>query len=183
VIVGTLPLVAFAPLLKGPLEHVVRDPLLGPLMVGVCLLVTAVLLASTRGRDTGELPVSARLALVIGLVQCVAVLPGISRSGSTIAAAILLGVSRAQAARFSFLLAIPAILGAVVLHVRELLQAPIAPEAVSAYAIAFIVAFGSGWLALLLLIRLVERGKLAWFAPYCAVVGLLALGWCVRAYA
>jgi undecaprenyl-diphosphatase len=108
-------------------------------------------------------------ALVIGIFQALAVIPGISRSGSTISAARLLGWNRTEAARFSFLMAIPAICGGVVLEVIELVRghSTMAAAAPSAYLVGFFTSFIVGLGALLALMRLVEKGRLSVFVWYC----------------
>jgi undecaprenyl-diphosphatase len=138
---------------------------------GVGLLATAAVLAATAGRIGDRRTVAPLDALVIGLVQGLAPFPGVSRSGLTIAAAILLGIDRAEAFRFSFLLSIPVVAGAVVLKAVE--GGPIgAPPAAVAAAVATAAATGAA--ALPLLARVVGRSfhRFAW---YCAPVGLLAL--------
>ena len=146
--------------------------------VGAALMLTAVLLwwAQRRGRE--GVPVGWFQASVIGVAQAVAVLPGISRSGATISAALLLGVDRAEAARFSFLMVLPPILGATALEVKDLTEgAAEAASAVSSTAllIGALAAFISGWWACRFMISLVKRNGFTGFAVYCAVAGLAAL--------
>jgi len=113
-------------------------------------------------------------ALVIGLAQALAILPGISRSGSTIAAGLAIGLAPVAAARFSFLLAIPAILGAAVLQSPDAFArgAEVAPGGL---LFAAALAGAVGWVALRLLLAFLGRGAFAWFAVYCAVAGAVAL--------
>ena len=110
---------------------------------------------------------------LIGVAQALAILPGVSRSGSTLAAGSLLGLRGADAARFSFLLSVPAILGAVVLDAHEL--SALGQNEPLALAIGFIAAAVSGYLAIRIVWRVMERGRLAVFAPYCAIVGIIAI--------
>ena len=155
------------------------------MVVGICLLVAAVLLAFTyyvRPREKKD--ISVKDAFIIGLAQAAAVLPGLSRSGSTIATGLLLGNSRQNMAQFSFLMVIPPILGEAILDLRHLvapseeylLTHPV-EEAIpfSVLAVGFIAAFISGCLACKWMIALVKKCKLIYFAIYCAVVGTLAL--------
>ena len=140
------------------------------------LLVTGTLLWMTRkisgdGRPVGR--TTLKDALIIGIVQGLAILPGISRSGSTISTALFLGVDRKVAGRYSFLLSIPAIVGALVLgldtpelHTTIPLGTIIAGSVVSAMV---------GWVALVILLRVVDRGQLHRFAPYCWLVGTITL--------
>jgi undecaprenyl-diphosphatase len=146
-----------------------------PSWVGGALWVTAALLLAARGRGGGagrDLSVSG--ALLIGFAQSLAITPGISRSGATIALALLLGLSAARAARFSFLLSIPAISGAMVLQLRGGLPDELPWVAAS---IGFGVSLVSGYFALRLLVVLVERQRFVLFAPYCAVLGTAAILW------
>ena len=155
------------------------------------LLVTAVILAfgewGRRRRAPSAAPDGAgavaprelgwKEAILIGLAQALAIWPGVSRSGSTIACGLVLGLDPAVAARFSFLLSIPAILGALVLGLdAEEMQTAISLEMI---LLGAIIAATVGYLALKLLLGLVRRGQLSWFAPYCWVLGLIALivGW------
>ena len=146
--------------------------------VGLALLVTAALLwwAQRRGREGGQ--VGWAQALIIGLAQAVAVLPGISRSGATISAALLLGVNREEAARFSFLMVLPPILGATALEVKDLLEGAASvgsAVSTSSLCIAALAGFISGWWACRFMISLVKRNGFTGFAVYCALAGAAAL--------
>ena len=146
--------------------------------VGAALLVTAGLLAwaQRQGRSGGS--VGWMQAVWIGWAQAVAVLPGISRSGATISAALLLGVDREEAARFSFLMVLPPILGATALEMKDWLDgAGSASDATSGSVllIGALAAFASGWWACRFMISLVKRNGLTGFAVYCALMGLVAL--------
>lgn len=148
----------------------------GLLVVGCCLLVTAALLtfsfyAKPRVKET----ISLRDAFIIGLAQAVAVLPGVSRSGSTIATGLLLGNNKATLAQFSFLMVIPPILGEALLSVLDAVkggaEASIGNISLSALVVGFVAAFLSGCLACKWMINMVKKGKLIYFAVYCALVG------------
>lgn len=146
--------------------------------VGAALLVTAALLFWAQRRGRSGAAVGPRQAFVIGCAQAVAVLPGISRSGATIAAALLLGVDREEAARFSFLMVLPPILGATALEVLDLMDPTIAadiPVSVAALVLAALAAFVSGWWACRTMISLVKRNGFNGFAVYCALAGIAAL--------
>jgi undecaprenyl-diphosphatase len=143
--------------------------------VGTLLLVTAALLFLTRRVRTGA-DLTWKAAWVIGLAQACAILPGISRSGATIAAALLIGVSRPRAAEFSFLAVIPLIVGSLCISVPELGSSALEGNA-GALVLGFAVSFLVGWAALAWLVRLVKRGQLHWFGFYCAAVGLAVLVW------
>ncbi|MBF0259201.1 MAG: undecaprenyl-diphosphate phosphatase [Desulfamplus sp.] len=113
-------------------------------------------------------------ALLIGLCQGVAVLPGISRSGSTIVAGLFAGVERETAAKFSFLLSIPAILGAELLGIKDLMGSGVSPD-ITTTLWGAIIAFITGYAALKVLMRIVRKGKLHLFAPYCWILGTVAV--------
>lgn len=164
----------------------------GLLVVGICLCVTAVLLTfayySDFRRGTGRLkPADSgrRIgwwdALIIGLAQAVAVLPGLSRSGTTIATGILLRDKRAEVATFSFLMVILPILGEALLDVVKMLGSPAATAGAEVgtfpLLVGFLAAFVSGCCACAWMISLVKRGKLLWFAIYCVVMGVICILW------
>lgn len=145
-------------------------------LVGTMLLITAALLWSIRNRaDDIEAPgaITLKRSLVIGFVQGLAVIPGISRSGSTIVAGLYLGLGRKEAARFSFLLCLPAIIGAEILGIRDAMATGVTLD--GAVLIGTLVSFVVGYFALKVLLGLVNQGRLHVFAPYCAVVGVVAL--------
>ncbi|MFO7999911.1 MAG: undecaprenyl-diphosphate phosphatase [Marinilabilia sp.] len=148
------------------------------LVVGLMLFVTATLLAFSYFTKNGERDISFRDAMVIGIAQTLAVLPGISRSGATIATGLLLGNKRTEVARFSFLMVLVPILGENLLELlkNDFSQAP--PEGgigMMAMIAGFVAAFASGLLACQWMIEIVKRGKLIYFALYCALAGGLAI--------
>jgi len=116
-------------------------------------------------------------ALLIGIAQGCAILPGISRSGSTIAAAMYMGVERSEAARFSFLLVLPVILGATVLKGMELLQSGLPSQGGLTLLVGTLAAYCSGAIALKWLLGVIRRGRLDRFAYYCYAVGIFGLIW------
>lgn len=152
----------------------------GLLVVGICLLVTAVLLAFAYfAKPRQKENISMVDAFIIGLAQAVAVLPGLSRSGSTIATGLLLGNKKESLAQFSFLMVIPPILGEALLDVKDMFEVGVsqAMGGISALSlvIGFITAFVVGCLACKWMISIVKKGKLIWFAVYCAIVGLVSI--------
>lgn len=160
------------------LKPVVERAMTLPWAVGTGLLVTAAVLryGSSLSTDLCGRPVTPARGLIVGLVQGIAVLPGISRSGSTIVAGMKTGLSAPAAFRFSFLLSLPAIFGATLLETKVLLQVPDWPSTLPAgWAAGTVAAFFSGLVSLAVLRRLVTRGKWRPFAVYCAILGLLAL--------
>ncbi|MBP5327033.1 MAG: undecaprenyl-diphosphate phosphatase [Bacteroidales bacterium] len=152
----------------------------GLLIVGICLLVTAVLLtfsyfAKPRQREN----ISPWHAFVIGIAQAIAVLPGLSRSGSTIATGLLLGNKKERLAQFSFLMVIPPILGEALLDVKKIADSGVSASfggiSPLAVIVGFLAAFLVGCLACKWMINIVKKGKLIWFAVYCAIVGITAI--------
>lgn len=147
-------------------------------VVGVMLLVTGALLWATRRRDGRGRPLSRMRwtdALLIGFVQGLAILPGISRSGATISAALFMGLDREVAGRFSFLLSLPAIFGALLISMEPAgLHGSSRFIAIAAGTLAAALV---GYGALVVLLRIVKKGKLHRFAPYCWAVGVVAILW------
>jgi len=143
-------------------------------LVGSMLLVTGALLAFTHYAPQTTKGITFKNAFIIGLAQAVAVLPGISRSGSTIATALLLGVDRQKAAKFSFLMVLAPILGA---NAKEIMDGGMAASSIEALPliIGFIAAFVSGVLACTWMIKLVTKGRLIYFAYYCFAVGIVSI--------
>lgn len=144
------------------------------LLVGFMLIITSLLLWLADRAKVTEKPVSYKNAFVIGVAQAIAILPGISRSGATIATSVLLGNDKSRAARFSFLMVVPLILGKIA---KDVLSGDLAESTTefSILAIGFIAAFISGFFACTWMITLVKKSKLSYFAIYCFVVGLIAL--------
>ncbi len=152
----------------------------GLLVVGICLLVTASLLAfSYFAKPRQRENISPWHAFVIGIAQALAVLPGLSRSGSTIATGLLLGNKKEKLAQFSFLMVIPPILGEALLDVKDIAEMGVSQAMAGlpalSLAVGFVAAFVCGCLACKWMIDIVKKGKLIWFAVYCAAVGLAAI--------
>ena len=140
------------------------------------LIVTAGLLFFSswkKGLDAGVGDLTFLRVLAIGLIQAVAITPGISRSGSTIAMALLVGVSRTEAGRFSFMLALPAIFGAALLEARhvESWRAVLSPGVIAGFVASLVV----GVIALKLLLTFIQKGKLHYFGYYCAAAAVVSL--------
>ena len=163
--------------IMGLLFHQKADQLFSSVaIVGGMLIATGFVLWSTRWVKLESKSMdnfSIKDALIIGVVQGIAIIPGISRSGSTIAAGLFLGLSRKTAARFSFLMSIPAILGAEVLSLLNLSVQP--GFTLKVTIIGTVVSCITGYCALKMLIYIVNKGRLYLFAPYCWVAGSLAL--------
>lgn len=149
-------------------------------LVGIALLVTGTLLLLTlwSGQKAGR--VTPLRAFIIGLAQAIAVIPGISRSGATIATGLLLGVDRQLMARFSFLMVIPPIFGAMLIDTKDMISVAASGTMNVAFLpllAGFMAAFITGLVACRLMIRIVQLGKLQYFAYYCFAIGLLAIGY------
>jgi undecaprenyl-diphosphatase len=177
IILGTVPAALAGALLESMFESAFSDP---PL-VAFFLLITALLLVLSEHRHVADRPLSdlqARDALTVGVAQAFAIFPGLSRSGSTIAAGLWRGLSRPAAARFSFLLATPIILGT---GAKQLLldvvlgDAAIGHDMVAPMIVGFIAAAITGYACIWFLLRLLQRRRLYGFAVYCAAFGTLSL--------
>ena len=150
----------------------------GLLIVGCMLLVTAALLAfSYYAKPRQKENISMKDAFIIGLSQACAVLPGLSRSGTTIATGLLLGNNKAKLAQFSFLMVIPPILGEALLDVLKMVKGEDVAGDIPTLSlvVGFVAAFLSGCLACKWMINIVKKGKLIYFAIYCAIVGLITI--------
>lgn len=145
-------------------------------LVGSALLVTAALLVSTQLVKPGTRKIPFLDALIMGVAQAIATIPGISRSGATISAGLLLKNGRSDVARFSFLMVLIPIMGAALLDILSISTSP-ASGGIPAgtYVIGFVAAFISGYLACTWMINLVKKGNLYWFAIYCATVGIISI--------
>ena len=148
----------------------------GLLVVGICLMITALLLAfSYWAKPRQRENISPLHAFIIGIAQALAVLPGLSRSGSTIATGLLLGNKKERLAQFSFLMVIPPILGEALLDVKDMAEMGVSQAMAGlptlSLAVGFLAAFICGCLACKWMINIVKKGKLIWFAVYCAIVG------------
>lgn len=143
------------------------------LLVGFMLLITGVLLILADKAKTTNKGVSYNNAFIIGISQAIAILPGISRSGATISTSVLLGIDRTKAARFSFLMVVPLILGKMA---KDLTSGMVTMDTnIFPLSVGFIAAFITGLLACTWMIKLVQRSKLSYFAYYCFVVGIIAI--------
>jgi len=170
-IIGTLPAVVVGFTLKSAIETAFSSPRFSAAM----LIVTGFILFSTLlAKNRGYL-VSPLRGLIIGIAQAVAILPGISRSGSTISAAMVIGVDPPKAAEFSFLLSIPAIAGAFLLDALSAKEGLLPAGNAGGYLIGTAVSFLFGLLAIHYLLKIIRRGSFYLFGVYCLVVGIIAL--------
>lgn len=173
IIVGTLPLFAVL-----PINDLVEGLANNMYFVGAALIVTGFLLfASDRVRKGRKTERNATLldVLLVGVAQAIATCPGISRSGTTITAGCFVGFERKFAVRYSFLMSIPAILGANVLALKDVLESNIAAADIPVYLIGMAVSAVVGYLCIRLLKMIAEKGKFGFFAYYCWAIGALTL--------
>ena len=180
IVVATIPIVIVGFTLKDHIEAAFETP-----MVAACgLMVTALFLwlcdwmgkVEAEPLDQPQTP-NWKQSVLIGLFQAMAIVPGISRSGSTIAGGVMVGVSRISAARFSFLIAIPAISGATLLHGIDIARGESGATSITVLVIGAIVSFFVGIGALEVLLKIVRKNRLRYFAIYC-----LAASWFTIAY-
>lgn len=174
-VVATLPAVVVALLFKDRLEALYASPRLGSAL----LFVTAawLVVSDRRGREKHALLETPILKILgIGLAQACALLPGISRSGSTIGAGYLAGLQREDAVRFSFFMGGVAILGALVLKSKDVVRAKVPVEPVT-IVIGIAATFLVSWAAIKVVEKLSAKGRFSWFALYCALAGVAGLIW------
>ena len=177
IVISMIPIGIVGVFFKDAVEEIFGS---GLLIVGCCLLFTAAVLAfSYFARPRQRENISAWHAFIIGCAQALAVLPGLSRSGTTIATGLILGNNKERMAQFSFLMVIPPILGEALLDIvkasKEGFTAAFGDLTVSALLVGFIAAFISGILACKWMIGIVKKGKLIYFAYYCIAVGIITI--------
>ncbi|MBN1999384.1 undecaprenyl-diphosphate phosphatase [candidate division KSB1 bacterium] len=170
-IIGTIPAVFVGLLFKDQIEQLFQDPRL----VCAMLIVTGFILLSSLITHRSSKELGIFNTVIIGIAQAFAILPGISRSGSTIVTGLHLKLNPLQAARFSFLLSIPAILGATLLEIVGIIHNGISIENFLALAAGTIAAYISGYIAIESLLSIIRKGKLYLFSPYCILLGVTGL--------
>lgn len=170
ILISTIPVLFIGLLFKDQVETLFEGNLL---IVGSMLLVTAILLTLSKYLQKATTrPIGYRDSIIIGIAQAIAVLPGLSRSGSTISTGLMLGNHRDEVAKFSFLMVIIPILGAAFLDV---VKSDFGTVSLPSIVAGFIAAFISGYIACSWMVKLVKKGNLIWFAIYCAIVGVIAI--------
>lgn len=173
-IISMIPIAIVGFMLKDYLNAMLSSPYILTI-VGAMLLLTAVLLSfAYYARPRSKTTISYRDAAIIGVAQAVAAMPGLSRSGSTIATGILLGNEKSQVAQFSFLMVLAPILGEMLLNIVKG-EVVFSSIGIAPLLAGFIAAFVVGCLACKFMLSIVSRGKLIWFAVYCAVVGVISI--------
>lgn len=171
VIIATLPAVVVGLFFKDAIELLFASTLVAYFM----LLITGSLMIATRYLPERDEPVTGLRSLVVGCAQACAILPGLSRSGSTIFAGMAMGIAREKIARFSFIMSIPAILGAAVLQSGALIDNPPTGDAVINLAVGSFMSAVSGYLAIKLLLDIIRRNRLQWFGYYCLLLAAAGL--------
>lgn len=171
-IAATIPAV-FAALLLG---DIIESPALW--QIGIFLIITAILLFLSEKLAGGNVDIekmSVKRAFCVGCFQGLGTLPGISRSGSTIVGGLFCGLDKKTAVRFSFLMSIPAILGALVLDIKDMFEATSQTLSLLPVAVGMITAAVSGYFAIKFLLKIVEKSKLSYFSIYCTLAGIVAI--------
>jgi undecaprenyl-diphosphatase len=171
ILLSMIPAVIVGFTLKDPIEAL----FLNPVVVSFMLLVTGTLLFLTRFVKNPEKEVDIWRGLLMGVAQAFAIIPGISRSGSTISVGLFSGINRDSVANFSFLMVLPVLAGAMLLEVIEIMEQGIEYAAVFNLVVGFLASFISGYIALKYLIILLKREKFHYFAFYCWAVGIAGL--------
>lgn len=171
IVLGTIPAVVIGLAFQSKIEAAFNSPRL----VLVMLLITGIILLSTRLKKSGNEPVGFKSGFLVGIAQSAALLPGISRSGSTIAAGLHLNLAPAEAAEYSFLLSLPAVFGAAVLKSFTLLSNSVPVESLGAYLVGAIVALVVGYISIAWLMRIMARGRFFYFGIYCVVIALAGM--------
>lgn len=176
IIVATIP-TGFIGVIFDHTVEVAGQTLLVP---GLCLILTGLLLMIADRTKTGkktELEATYKEAGIIGVAQGLAILPGLSRSGSTITACLVAGYDRTFAVKYSFIMSIPAILGAVVFKVKDFDMATMTQNQFMNYLIGMLVAAVVGFISIKTMLVIVKGKKFKYFAYYCITIGVLAFGW------
>ena len=171
VVVATLPAVVVGLWFKESFEEMFTSTLVVCLM----LIVTGTLMIVTRYLPDRDHKITGARSLLIGCAQACAIIPGLSRSGSTIFTGMLLGVNRETVARFSFIMSIPAILGAAVLNVGDVIEHPPAADVLINLATGTFMSAFTGYFAIILLLDVIKKNRLPWFGYYCLVVAFTGL--------
>jgi undecaprenyl-diphosphatase len=173
VIIGTIPAVIVGLFFKEQITALFSNVLLVLMM----LIITGTILIISKFLPETEKTLNKSNSFIIGIAQAFAILPGISRSGSTIVTALVFGINREKAAKFSFILSIPAVFGATIIKTKDLISTPPAQNEILLLIIGAIVAFISGYLAIIWLLDLVKKGKLEWFGYYCFFISISGFLW------
>ena len=175
IIISMIPAVIIGVLWEEIIENLFNGQLI---LVGIMLIITALLLfLADRSKPTNK-EVSFKNSFFIGIAQAIAILPGISRSGATIATSVLLGIDKESAAKFSFLMVVPLIFGKMF---KDIIDGALLVEQINflSLLIGFLAAFSTGLLACTWMIKLVKRSQLKYFSIYCTIVAIVTLIWSI----
>ncbi len=168
IIIGSIPIAIIGLLFKTAIEKTFAQPI----FPAIFLIVTGLLLLTTKLVKSSNRQLTIKIVILIGIAQAIGLLPGISRSGATIGIALLLGINPTEAFEFSFLLSIPAVIGANILVMKDFTNTGISFLLMT---IGIVVTAVTGFLALLVLRSLVLQKRFYYFGFYCVLVGILAL--------
>jgi undecaprenyl-diphosphatase len=172
IVISMIPAVFVGLLLEDKIDAFFMGNLL---FVGLMLLVTSALLGFTYYAKQRENDITMKTSAILGIAQAIAILPGISRSGATIATGLLLGGNKSKIAQFSFLMVIPLIIGANLKKIMDFSGEDAVSIDFLPLIVGFVAAFISGLFACKLMIDVIKRGKLIWFSIYCFIVGSIAI--------
>lgn len=148
------------------------------LIPGICLVVTAILLSIADYVKPGKLTAANAgwgSSVIIGVAQGIATMPGLSRSGTTIAACLLLGYEKSFAVKYSFILSIPAVLGSLLLEIKDIAGADFSGSEIASYIVGMIIAAAVGFFCIKFLIYLIKNKRFMGFSIYCAVIGMASI--------
>lgn len=171
ILIASIPAALLGLVFEDQIEAIFENHLLAFVM----LFVTGLIVWSSRYTTDKNKMIGIGSSFLIGCAQAFAILPGISRSGSTIVTGLWLGIPRETAARFSFLMAVPVILGATLLKLRELWINPLSPDELRNLVLASLAALLSSYLAIRWLLSVIRRKKMEWFGVYCMVISLIGI--------
>ena len=171
IIIGSIPAAVIGLLFENYIEKIFESHVLALSM----LFLTGLIVWSSRYTSEKRDSMNGAHALLIGFAQAFAIIPGISRSGSTIVTGLWLGIKRDFAARFSFILSVPVIFGATLLKLKDLVNVPPAQSEIIHLTVASIAAMISGYFAIIWLLEIIRKQKLEWFGVYCIIVSIVGL--------
>ncbi len=171
IIIGTIPAAIFGILFKDKIEKLFESYVLALVM----LFVTGLIMWSSRYTREKKEKMNSIQAFIIGIAQACAIIPGISRSGSTIVTGLWMGIPRGIVAKFSFILSLPAIFGATIIKLKDLFDYAIPKSEMLNITIASVFAAFSGYLAIIWLLDIIKKQRLEWFGIYCILVSIIGL--------
>lgn len=171
IIIGSIPAAVIGLLFENAIERIFENHVIALYM----LFLTGLIVWSSRYAGENTRHVNGLRGFVIGIAQAVSILPGISRSGTTIVTGLWMGVERLRAARFSFLLSVPVIFGATLLKSHDLMKNPLPSSDTLPLLLAGAAAAISGYFAIVWLMKIIQKQKFEWFGIYCIAVSILGL--------